>query len=113
MPAPRQYNSHAQRQAAYRKRQTDARIQQMQERGFPPLPAVPTLPGWRRWNTMTQRIPLLLLAMQQEMQEYYEQPRSLAGIRPGRSDERAAASHRRSHRRRRGHRRLTAAAGTE
>ena len=73
MPAPRQYNSHAQRQAAYRKRQTDARIQQMQERGFPPLPAVPTLPGWRRWNTMTQRILLLLLAMQQEMQDYYEQ----------------------------------------
>jgi hypothetical protein len=40
-------------QCGLSRRETDARIQQMQERGFPPLPAVPTLPGWRRWNTMT------------------------------------------------------------
>lgn len=76
MPTPRQYASHAQRQAAYRKRQADAHKEAFKDNvttGIPPLPGVPTIPGWPRWNAMTQRILLLLLSMKEEMQDYYDQ----------------------------------------
>jgi hypothetical protein len=72
MPTPRRYASHAQRQAAYRKRQADAHKEKVTA-GIPPLPGVPTIPGWPRWNAMTQRILLLLISMKEEMQDYYDQ----------------------------------------
>ena len=73
MPTLRLYASHAQRQAAYRKRKADAHKEELRARGIPPLPGVPTMPGWRRWNNMAERILLLLLSMQEEMQNYYDQ----------------------------------------
>ena len=72
MPTPRQYAIPAERQAAYRKRQAQARVKELQARGIPPLPGVATLPGWPRWNAIAQQILLLLLAMQEEMQGYYD-----------------------------------------
>lgn len=73
MPTTRRYPSHAHRQAAYRRRQADARKEEMKSQGIPPLPPVSTMPGWPRWNAMTQRLLLLLNAIQEEMQDYYDQ----------------------------------------
>lgn len=73
MPTPRHYANHAQRQAAYRKRIADARRQELQAKGMPPLPTVPTMPGVRRWETMSQQALLLLHTVQDEMQEYYDE----------------------------------------
>ena len=73
MPTPRRYANPAERQAAYRRRSAAARQQELQAKGFPPLPAVATLPGLRRWAAMTGQALLLLETVEQEMQEYYEQ----------------------------------------
>lgn len=73
MPMPRRYHNHAQRQAAYRERQTKARKEELTRRGIPPLPAIPTLPGWHRWNAMAEQSLWLLNTMQQEMQDYFDQ----------------------------------------
>ena len=67
MPTPRRYPDHAARQAAYRKRQNDARNTQLR------LPAIPTLPGRRRWRAITKRVLALLRTMQTEMQDYCDE----------------------------------------
>jgi hypothetical protein len=73
MPTPRRYTNPAQRQAAYRQRVAEARRQELQARGMPPLPAIPTMPGVRRWEAMTQQALLLLQSVQEEMQEYCDE----------------------------------------
>ena len=72
MPTPRRYASQAQRQAAYRQRTANAREQELQAKGMPPMPAIPTMPGSRRWEAMSQHALLLLQTMADEMQEYYD-----------------------------------------
>ena len=78
MPTPRQYSSPAKRQAAYRQRQADARVQEQAQRALPLLPRVATIPGQRRWEALMQQALGLLESVQEEMQEYYDQ-RSEAG----------------------------------
>lgn len=73
MPTPRQYSTQAERQAAYRKRQAEARRQEQQAKGLPALPAVPTLPGDKRWSAMQEQARALLQTMQEEMQAYYDE----------------------------------------
>lgn len=73
MPTPRRYATHAERQAAYRRRVAAAREQELQAKGLPPQPQVATMPGERRWATMTGQALVLLQTIQEEMQEYYEQ----------------------------------------
>ena len=73
MPTPRRYENHAARQAAYRKRQADARNKELGLPAIPPLPAIATLPGWPRCRAITQRLLLLLDTMRSEMQDYYGQ----------------------------------------
>src|SRR5262245_53322372 len=73
MPTPRRYASHAQRQAAYRRRAAQARDQELAAKGMPSLPRVPNLPGTRRWAAMTEQALALLQTIQEEMEEYYEQ----------------------------------------
>jgi hypothetical protein len=73
MPTPRQYANDAQRQAAYRKRIADARKQELQAKGLPALPAIPTMPGVRRWAAMHQQALLLLQSVEEEMRDYYDQ----------------------------------------
>lgn len=73
MPTPRRYASHAQRQAAYRRRSAEARKQELAAKGMPPRPSVPAIPGTRRWAAMTGQALLLLQSVQAEMQDYYEQ----------------------------------------
>ena len=73
MPTPRRYASPADRQAAYRKRSAEARQQELQAKGMPPGPCIPTMPGTRRWAAMSEQARHLLEAIQEEMQGYYEQ----------------------------------------
>jgi len=73
MPTPRKYQTDAERQAAYRQRQAQARRAEQQEKGLPPLPSVPTMPGEKRWQAMTDQARALLGAQRDEMQSYYDE----------------------------------------
>ena len=73
MPTPRQYSSQAEKQAAYRQRQAEARKVEQQAKGLPPLPAVPTLPGDKRWKAIQEQARVLLQTMAEEMQGYYDE----------------------------------------
>ena len=73
MPTPRRYANPAARQAAYRQRQAAARTHELAAKGLPPLPAVATLPGHRRWNALLQQAARLLGTVEEEMQDYYDQ----------------------------------------
>jgi hypothetical protein len=73
MPTPRQYTDRAEKQAAYRKRQADARRAEQEAKGLPALPSVPTLPGEKRWQAMQEQARTLLQMMADEMQAYYDE----------------------------------------
>ncbi len=73
MPTPRRHADQAQRQAAYRQRLTAARAQELQVKGLPSLPAIPTLPGGRRWELLRRQALELLKTMHQEMEGYHAQ----------------------------------------
>jgi hypothetical protein len=73
MPTPRRYANQAERQAAYRNRLAAARTQELQARGMPLMPAIPSMPGSRRWEAMNQQALLLLQTVQEEMQDYYDE----------------------------------------
>lgn len=86
MAPPRRYADHAARQRAYRARQEQARQEDLQAKGLPPLPALPTVPGRARWQALLRRAEQAVALARDEMQAYYD----------GRSDtwqegERAAA----------------------
>jgi hypothetical protein len=72
MPTPRRYASQAERQAAYRQRQAEARSKEHAAKGLPPLPAVASIPGHARWQALVGQAELLLGTVQEEMQEYYD-----------------------------------------
>ena len=73
MPTPKKHNSNAQRQAAYRKRQELARQIERQQKGLPPLPAIPAMPGTRRWTHMLEQARILVDTVKQEREDYYEE----------------------------------------
>ena len=73
MPTPRQYSTQAEKQAAYRKRQAEARRAEQEAKGLPALPTVPTLPGAKRWQAMQEQARALLQTMAEEMQTYFEE----------------------------------------
>ena len=73
MPAPRRYANQAERQAAYRHRQAEARSQAFLARGLPVPPSSATRPGPARWAALTRHAALLLHAVEEEMEAYYEQ----------------------------------------
>lgn len=72
MPQERKYASSANRQAAYRKRCQQARRVELLSKGLPPLPAIPTLPGWARWNTSLRLAQDLIERTQVEMEQYFD-----------------------------------------
>ncbi len=98
MPQPKVYESHAQRQAAYRafvqgatcltarRRCQDARRRQLQAKGLPVLPAISTMPGTVRWNQAMAHVCSLLALIEQEMQAYYDD-RSEAWLESERADQ--------------------------
>jgi hypothetical protein len=70
MPTPRRYANPAERQAAYRRRQADRRRAEWEAKRMPPLPAVATMPGDRRWQALTAQATLLLQTVTVEMEQY-------------------------------------------
>lgn len=72
MPQPRQYESRAQQQAAYRKRQALSQQELLSHKGLPPLPAIPTMPGHARWSAMIAQAQTLLCTATEEMQTYHD-----------------------------------------
>lgn len=72
MPQPRKYETRAEQQAAYRQRRAVSEQKLLAQKGLPPLPAIPTLPGHARWNAMIQQAHTLLFMAAEEMQTYYD-----------------------------------------
>ncbi len=72
MPQSRRYPTNAARQAAYRQRQQMARAAQQKQRGLPPLPAIPTLPGSARWRAALTMANGLLAEVCAQMQDYHD-----------------------------------------
>lgn len=70
MPQARAYESAAARQAAYRERQRQAQLAQLQAKGLPALPARPTLAGQARWNALLHQAHWALKTASEEMESY-------------------------------------------
>jgi hypothetical protein len=73
MPQTRKYGTNAQRQAAYRARAREAQQDQLRAKGLPPLPALPTVPGVRRWRGALDQACHLIALVAQEMAAYGDQ----------------------------------------
>jgi len=73
MPQPRQYENRAAQQAAYRLRQARSQQALLSQKGLPPLPAIPTLPGAARWKAMREQAQMLLSQASAEMQSYHDE----------------------------------------
>lgn len=72
MPQPRKYETRAKQQAAYRKRRAIAEQELLAQKGLPPLPAIPILPGHVRWSAMIKQAHTLLSMAAEEIQSYYD-----------------------------------------
>jgi hypothetical protein len=72
MPQPRKYETRSAQQAAYRKRKATAEQDLLVQKGLPPLPAIPTMPGHHRWSAMIQQAHTLLFVAAEEMQVYHD-----------------------------------------
>ncbi len=72
MPTPKQYESNADRQKAFRERQKAARDTAISQ-GGPKGAAVPTMPSNARWNTLISQARAALDTCRAEMQEYYDE----------------------------------------
>src|SRR3990172_4909080 len=72
MPTPRKYESSAERQRAYRHRRGVQVEAQLNSRGIPPLPAIPSMPGHRRWKAMVNQARFLLENVVDEMRAYQQ-----------------------------------------
>ena len=72
MPQPRKYETRAEQQAAYRNRRAASDRERFAQKGLPPLPALPTMPGNARWRAMIQQAHLLLSDAVVEMQNYHD-----------------------------------------
>ena len=72
MPQPRKYQTRAEQQAAYRKRRATSDRELLAQKGLPPLPAIPTMPGNARWRAMIDQAHTLLAEAVVEMQIYHD-----------------------------------------
>ena len=73
MVPPRRYDTAAQRQAAYLQRQAAAREALLLAKGLPPLPALATMPGDRRWGILIQNAARGLEIAAEEMEAYFDE----------------------------------------
>jgi hypothetical protein len=71
MPTPKQYDSNADRQRAFRQRQRDARTAALVNNA-PPPPAVATMPGIHRWKALHDQARAAIQIMAEEMRGYYD-----------------------------------------
>jgi hypothetical protein len=72
MPQARHHPDHAARQRAYRERQARARSAELQAKGLPPSPPLPTMPSRARWHALITHARLSLETARDEMQTYYD-----------------------------------------
>jgi len=72
MPTPRKHKDPAARQAAWRARQAEARARERLEKGLPPAPPIPTMPGEARWRALLELAVNALQTAHDEMEEYAE-----------------------------------------
>jgi hypothetical protein len=73
MPQPRRYETRAEQQAAYRQRKAASDRALLAQKGLPPLPAVPSIPGHVRWKAMIDQAHMLLSVAAIEMQSYHDE----------------------------------------
>jgi hypothetical protein len=73
MKQSRQTKSNAERQAAYRRRRSQSHAALQAAKGLPPLPAVATIPGWRRWRQVLAQAEDALRNVHEQMQAYYDE----------------------------------------
>ncbi len=71
MPQPKIYGSRSEQQAAYRLRVKRSQEELLLLKKLPPLPAIPTVPGYVRWTAMAKRVEQWVTTIQQEMDNYY------------------------------------------
>lgn len=72
MPTPKKHATPAARQAAWRARHAEARDRERAEKGLPPAPAIPTMPGTARWNALLVQARAAIGTAQEEMQAYFD-----------------------------------------
>jgi hypothetical protein len=70
MPTPRKHKDAAACQAAYRKRQAEARRLEMKRKGLPDLPPISSMPGERRWWVMLSEATALVQMVVDERETY-------------------------------------------
>ena len=70
MPTPRKYASSAERQAAHRRRSSDALAALSVAKGLPAVSPINTLPSLRRWQAMLHTASQVLESACEEMQAY-------------------------------------------
>jgi hypothetical protein len=49
-----------------------ARASQLRQRGLPPLPAIPTIPGTMRWSALFRHVEQMLCTVVAEMTDYFD-----------------------------------------
>lgn len=74
MPQIRRYSTNAQRQAAYRQRVAHGvpGFGEAPLPALPPVPAIATMPGWRRWRAMHARLRGAAEDLAEEVQAYHD-----------------------------------------
>jgi hypothetical protein len=73
MPTPKKYESVAKKQKAYREREREARLQELEKKGLPATPAIPTMPGTARWRALENQSLAALSSVVEEMRTYFEE----------------------------------------
>ena len=73
MPTPKQYDSPAARQKAFRERKAQAIKEQLAAKQFPAAAPIPTMPSMARWKALHSNAQAALQAMHDEMQAYYDE----------------------------------------
>lgn len=73
MAQTRYHESNADRQRAYRHRQSQAVAERLAAKGLPPLPSIATMPGQRRWDQALQSVHATLQTVVEEMTDYHSE----------------------------------------
>jgi hypothetical protein len=72
MPTPKKHVNAAARNRAYHKRKEEARRVELERKGLPPLPSVPTIPGEARWKKVLAEVAALLSMVIEEREVYFD-----------------------------------------
>jgi hypothetical protein len=73
MPQSKAPCSNAERQAAYRRRRSQALAALQSAKGLAPLPHIATIPGWPRWRQVLEQAEQALHEVHEQMQSYYDE----------------------------------------